>query len=67
MVSSAVGHWEGSTAEQRADASRALDKWTAGLDPRYAVLAGALLEAPPGSSEIAQVRKMLAPPPAAIL
>jgi hypothetical protein len=45
---SSVGHWEGATAEQRVEALRELDQRTAGLYPRYAVLAGALLEAPPG-------------------
>jgi hypothetical protein len=41
--------------EQRAEALRELDQRTAGLDSRYAVLVGALLEAPPGAGEIAQV------------
>ncbi len=56
---SAVASWQGSSAEQCAAARQALDGALAGLDRRHAVLAGALLEFPPGAEEQASLDKAL--------
>ena len=55
---SAVSHWQAADPAARAEAIEAL-KASEGLDDRYAVLAGALIESPPPASEIASIRARL--------
>ncbi len=55
---SAVSHWKNAGPDARTEALHALEACE-GLDDRYAVLAGALIELPPSSSEIASIRARL--------
>lgn len=57
----AVAHWKNAGPDVRTEALQAL-RASDGLDERYAVLAGALIESPPKASEIAAIRGMLSAP-----
>jgi hypothetical protein len=54
----AVAHWKSAGPDVRAEALQALHACE-GLDERYAVFAGALIESPPKASEVASLRGML--------
>ena len=55
----AAAHWKSAGPDVRAEALQALHACD-GLDERYAVLAGALIECPPKASEVASLRGLLA-------
>jgi serine/threonine protein kinase len=57
----AVAHWKNASPDARAEALEELDA-ADGLDERYAVLVGALIESPPKASEVASIRSMLSVP-----
>jgi serine/threonine protein kinase len=54
----AVAHWKSAGPDVRAEALQALHACE-GLDERYAVFAGALIESPPKAAEVASLRGML--------
>jgi predicted Zn-dependent protease len=58
---SAMAHWKNAGPDARAEALQALHA-SDGLDERYAVLVGALIESPPKAAEVASIRGMLSAP-----
>ncbi|HEY3840097.1 MAG TPA: tetratricopeptide repeat protein, partial [Bryobacteraceae bacterium] len=54
-----VAHWKLASPDDRTAAVQSLDTCCSGLDERYGVLAGALLEWPPKTAETASIRNML--------
>jgi tetratricopeptide (TPR) repeat protein len=54
-----VAHWKLASPDERTAALHALDGCCSRIDERYGVLAGALLEWPPKTAEMASIRNML--------